>query len=312
MKDGINVLSLFDGIGTGQLALKHLGFKINNVVAYEIGGLPKSIAVRHFPDTNYRGDVRDFNVKDFDFKFDLVMGGSSCQNMSNAMANREGIVGSKSSIFFEFVRILKSVRPKYFLFENVGSMSKDDEVIINQMLGCEPIKINSKDYSPALRNRYYWTNIKQENNNTFKNDININDILEDGWYSDRSKARALLASDSRPLTSPIKMMHRYINKGFTTIVFRNDSIANILINHFKTHYKGLTAKELDEYENHPEFYNNENIRYLNQRELESCMTIPHGYTDELTRNKSAHVLGNGWTCLVIMKLLDGMEVERIL
>jgi len=309
----MNVLSLFDGIGTGQLALKHLNFKVDKCVAYEIDELPKSIAMRHFPDTDYRGDVKEFNVKDFDFKFDLVMGGSSCNDLSNAMANRDGIVGSKSSIFFEFVRILKSVKPKYFLFENVGSMSKADEIIITQMLGCEPIKINSKDYSPALRNRYYWTNIPQDkHDNAFKNDINLNDILEDGWYSDRKKARALLASDSRPLTSPIKMMHRYINTGFTTVVFRNKEIADMMIKDFKERFYGLKAKDIDMESIDKNIYSSENIRYLNQLELESCQTIPHGYTDGLTRNQAAHVLGNGWTCLVIMKLLNGMEMEKTL
>jgi len=308
----MKVLSLFGGISTGQLALKELGINVSRFVEYEIDELPKRVTIANFPSSELHSDVQNCNVIDY-LGFDLLMGGSPCNDLSSAMSNRDGLAGKKSSLFFEYVRILKGVKPKYFLFENVGSMKKQDELIINQLLGCEPIRINSKDYSPALRNRYYWTNIPQLINKEFKQDIELNSVLEDGYWSDRKKARSLLASDSRPLTSPIKMMHRYCNIGFVTIVFKNKAIGEQLLLDFKTKYKGLKAKELDKLlEKDPydkSLYNSDNIRFLNQRELEACQGMPKGYTKVLTRNESAHCLGNGWTLPVIKELLSGLKGE---
>lgn len=305
----MKVLSLFGGISTGQEALKQLNILVSRFVEYEIDDMPKKVTLDNFPNTELHSDVRTCNPLDYE-GFDLLLGGSPCNDLSSAMANRDGLAGAKSSLFFEYVRILKGVNPKYFLFENVGSMKKEDERIINQLLGCEPIKINSKDFSYSLRNRYYWTNIPTDDEDLFKNDVQLNDILEDGYWSDRKKARALLASDSRPLTSPIKMVHRYVNTGFTTIVFKNKEVGEAILLDFKTKYKGMTAKQLDTFIEHKPFdaelYSKDNIRYLNQNELEACQGMPKGYTKVLSRNQAAHCLGNCWTLPVVKNLISGV------
>jgi DNA (cytosine-5)-methyltransferase 3A len=128
--------------------------------------------------------------------------------------------------------------------------------------------------APALRDRLYWTNIPNITQPKDKK-ITLQSILTSG-YTDRTKARALLVSDSRPLADKQRMLHRY--KKFTTIVWEEEG-------------------------------NNDSIRYLNQTELERCQTVPEGYTSCLTRNEAANVLGDGWTIDVITHILSGLKNE---
>jgi len=113
-------------------------------------------------DIEYVGDSLTWNDRSQYFigiKFDLLIGGSPCQDLSTAKANGKGLEGEKSSLFFEYVRILKEVRPKYFLLENVASMKKADKDEITRIMGVEPILINSALVSAQNRKRLYWTNI---------------------------------------------------------------------------------------------------------------------------------------------------------
>ena len=123
----------------------------------------------------------------------------------------EGRVGledkERSGLFLECYRILKEVNPTYFLMENVASMKNEDRDFITKLLGVKPHKIDAKLVSPELRNRYYWTNLHPVNVLGNKHVI-LQDIISNG-YTDREKARNLLVSDSRPLTTPVKMFHRY-------------------------------------------------------------------------------------------------------
>ena len=126
----------------------------------------------------------------------------------------------KSGLFLQCYRILKEVNPKYFFMENVASIKEKDKNFITELMGVEPYLINADKVSPALRKRYYWTNLKP--NRELKDiDICLNDILNDGW-SDRNKARCLMVSDSRPVTTPVKMFHRYYSTGFTTLIFKDE------------------------------------------------------------------------------------------
>ncbi|NCD00470.1 MAG: hypothetical protein EOL95_12335 [Bacteroidia bacterium] len=270
----MNVLSLFDGIACGKVALDRLGIKYDKYFASEIEGGAVHIAKANHPDIIHIGDVKKVKGSDLP-KIDLLMGGSPCQDLSQAMKNRKGLGGTKSSLFFEFVRLFDETKPEYFLFENVGGAKKEDIKLISEKLGVEPIRINSSLVSGALRNRLYWTNIPNVKQPEDKN-IKLQDILESG-YADRLKARALLSSDSRPLRDKKRMLHRYYNTGFTTIVFDD---------------KGMTP---------------ENCRYLTQTELERCMNLPVGYTSMVKRDKAAFHIGNGWTVDVIAHILKGMN-----
>ena len=191
------------------------------------------------------------------------------------------IVGLKdkerSGLFLECYRILKEVNPKWFLLENVASMKKEDRDFLSECMGVEPIRINSKLVGPALRDRLYWTNIPNVTQPEDKK-ITLQSILTSG-YTDREKARALLVSDSRPLTDKKRMMHRYRDSGFTTIIW----------------------EEKD---------NDDSIRYMNQIELERCQNVPEGYTRCLTRNEAANVLGVGWSCDVIAHIFKNLTTQN--
>ena len=154
----INVLSLFDGISVAQLALTQLNIPINNYFSSEIDNNAKKVTQHHFPGTIQLGDVREIDGTTLP-QIDLMIFGSPCQDLSSMRKDRAGLAGEKSGLFFEALRILKEVKPKYFLMENVGSMPKYDKKEISDLLGVKPIQINSNLLTGQNRNRIYWTNI---------------------------------------------------------------------------------------------------------------------------------------------------------
>lgn len=310
----MNVLSLFDGMSCGQISLEEAGIKFNTYYASEIKEDAIKVTQHNYPNTIQLGDVAKISKNDI-LNIDLLIGGSPCQNLSIAMTkeHRKGLDGDKSGLFYEYYRILKEVKPTYFLLENVGGMDDKDKSIITELLGVEPIQINSKLVSAQLRNRLYWTNIPNVRQPEDQK-IKLNDILLDGW-SDREKSRCLLESDSRPLTTPLKMFHRYYSTGFTTLIFKSEQHYKNCVEHYDTYFKGLKAKDIDVISKtiNLEVYNG--LRYLYQEELELLQTVPKGYTSILNRNQAAGLLGDGWTVKAIAHILKhivpSVEVSHI-
>lgn len=312
----MNVLSLCDGMSCGHIALDRAGIKVDKYFASEIKETGIRATMDNYPDTIQIGDVNKINYRngvlytekgDFKADIDFVMFGSPCQTFSIAMKTekRVGLEDKqKSGLFLECHRVLKEVEPAYFLVENVASMKGDDRDFISSMMGVGCININSEIVAPALRNRYYWTNIPQADVLCPVN-ISLNDILDEG-YSDRDKARNLLVSDSRPLTTPIKMFHRYWSTGFTTLIFKDEEhYKNCVAEYAKLSggKRKVSAKELDSYTG--DVF--DGVRYMNQNELERCQTVPCGYTKCLNRNEAADVLGDGWTIDVIAHIMKGLS-----
>ena len=155
---GINVLSLFDGMSCGQLALQKAGIKVNKYYAAEIDKHAITVTMANFPNTIQLGDVTKVFAKDLD-KIDLVIGGSPCQGFSFA-GKGLNFEDPRSKLFFEFVRLVNECNPKYFLLENVR-MKKEHELVISQYMKVAPIEINSALLSAQNRQRLYWTNINQ-------------------------------------------------------------------------------------------------------------------------------------------------------
>lgn len=228
----MNVLSLCDGMSCGQIALKELNIHIDKYFASEIKDIAIKVTKDNFPNTIHIGDLTKVSydngilhteIGDFKTNIDFVIFGSPCQTFSIACKTdkRIGLEDDmKSGLFLHCYRILKEINPKFFFMENVASMKDDDRDFISELMGVKYYKINADKVAPALRNRYYWTNLSLINPINEIN-INLNDILESGW-SDRNKARSLLVSDSRPLTTPVKMFHRYYSTGFTTLIFKSE------------------------------------------------------------------------------------------
>jgi hypothetical protein len=284
----MNVLSLCDGMSIAHIALDKIGMHVDKYFAAEIKPIALKVTKENYPNTIHIGDVNkvrykggilytengNYNVG----KIDLMVFGSPCQSFSIAMKTdmRVGLEDkTRSGLFLECYRILQEVNPTWFLLENVASMKNEDRDFLTKCMGVEPIRINSKLVSAALRDRYYWTNIKGITQPEDKG-ITLQSILTSG-YTDREKARALLVSDSRPLVDKQKMLHRY--KKFTTIVWEE---------------KG----------------NDDSIRYLNQTELERCQTVPEGYTKCLTRNEAADVLGDAFTVDVIAHIFSYINTQQ--
>lgn len=153
---GLNVLSLFDGLSCGQIALNRLGIKYDNYFASEIDKYAIKVTQSNYPNTIQLGDVTGVSGATLP-KIDLLIGGSPCQGFSVA-GKKLNFDDPRSKLFFEFVRLLKECKPKYFLLENV-KMKKEYEDIITDFLGVQPIHINSALVSAQNRSRLYWTNI---------------------------------------------------------------------------------------------------------------------------------------------------------
>ena len=161
----VNVLSLFDGMSCGQIALNRLGIKINNYFASEIDKYAIEITQKNYPNTIQVGDISKLDPKDF-MDIDLILAGSPCQGFSFA-GKQLAFDDPRSALFFEFIRLLKAIKPKYFLLENVKMKKEHLQIISEQVSACypeipfgiEPIFINSSLVSAQSRQRYYWTNI---------------------------------------------------------------------------------------------------------------------------------------------------------
>ena len=301
MKIG-NVLSLFDGMSCGQIALNRCGIEYDNYFASEIKKDAIIVTQDNYPNTHQLGSVLDVKGKNLP-KIDILIGGSPCQDFSIANKVRKGLEGKKSGLFYEYVRLLRETKPRYFFLENVGSMDSEDALIISNELGVAPVQINSELVSAQYRDRLYWTNIQGGGQNLFGSYIEqpkdkkimLQSILETG-FTDRPKARAILESESRPVKNPKSMVHRYIETGMQTIVFENKELMERIpkerIGWFNKH--DIDVKEGE-------------VRHFTQLELERLQTVPEGYTKALTRNKAASLLGDGWTVDVIAHIFNFMK-----
>lgn len=188
----MKVLSLFDGISVAQQALKELGIECE-YYASEIDRYAISITQKNFPHTIQLGDVKNISYNNLNIEFDILIGGSPCQDLSIAKKNREGLKGSRSILFWDYVRIFKELKPRYFVLENVNSMSKESIRIITETLKVEPIMINAALVSAQNRKRLFWTNIPNITQPTDRG-ILLKDILEDNLITDRQKSRTIRVS----------------------------------------------------------------------------------------------------------------------
>lgn len=156
----MKVLSLFDGISCARVALDRAGIPVEVYYASEIDKYAMQVSQKNYPDIVQIGSVVDFHPTPLICgQIDLLIGGSPCQDLSIAKKDRKGLDGKRSGLFFEYVRILKEVKPKYFVLENVNSMPKEAKAIITKVLGVEPIMINAALVSAQNRKRLFWTNI---------------------------------------------------------------------------------------------------------------------------------------------------------
>ena len=276
------VLSLFDGISCGQIALQRAGIKVNEYYASEIDKEAINIAKNNFVNTKHIGSVTDVFAKDLP-KIKLIMGGSPCQGFSSS-GKGLNFEDPRSKLFFEFVRLIKECDPEYFLLENV-KMKKEYQDIITEHLGVEPIEINSNLVSAQNRKRIYWTNIPNVTQPKDKG-ILLKDIVEDNYINSAAKRTRPLANEGKRKSLCLEV--HGIEKSMCLVTVNLNNLLSPL-----PRGKYIDAG-LNDYPN----------RVMNVSEMEKLQTVPVGYVGNISQNKAAKVLGNGWTVDVIAHILS--------
>lgn len=290
----MNVLSLFDGMSCGQIALTQLNFNIENYFASEIDKHAMKVTQHNFPNTKQIGDVTMVKSEDLP-KIDLLIGGSPCQGFSFA-GKKLNFEDDRSKLFFEYVRLLKECKPTYFLLENVN-MIKEWQDIITEYLGVEPIFINSRLVSAQDRKRLYWTNIP---NVTVPEDRNIkfSDVSEDGFFCGAMRGRRI-----NPLTNTRDDYNKEIQIE-QYIECRADDKTNCLT----TVQKDNVAVQ---YKSPRQPIKNVAYRWLTPLEYERLQTVPDGYTSVASDNQRRRMMGNGWTVEVIKHILKNIDKSKV-
>lgn len=285
----MNVLSLFDGMSCGRIALERAGINVQNYYASEVDKHAIKVSQANWPCITHIGDVTKVSYKDgvlytengeFNVgKIDLLIGGSPCQSISN-LGNGQGLEG-KSGLFWHYVRLLKETNAKNFILENVQGNKKAIERISQEMM-VAPIEFNSNLVSAQNRKRLYWSNIEY----TLPSSLNLKltDVLGNA-SSDNTISEARL----RWLLSEKGQMT--VKKGYAVIdperanclTARSDASWNC---NYVTRYGVITK--------------------LSPEEYEVLQTVPVGYTSSARTTERYKMLGNGWTVDVIAHILKGL------
>lgn len=296
-----SVLSLFDGMSCGQIALNRVGIEYDNYFASEIDKHAIKVTQANYPKTIQLGDVCGIQYEDgalfhhqndnplknggsFITKIDLLIGGSPCQGFS--FAGKElNFEDPRSKLFFEFVRLKNETQPKYFLLENVV-MKKEHEKVISEFLGVEPILINSNLVSAQNRKRLYWTNISG-----IKQPID----KQIGW----GKIREFGVADNFYYSkNGLDWLKRHSErKGKTLAIWsENDKCQMIEASHFKNYSSQRFFGIEDE----------KGLRYITPIECERAQTVPDNYTCSVSNTQRYKMLGNGWTVDVIAHIFGSL------
>lgn len=334
-----SVLSLFDGISCGQIALNRVGIEYDNYFASEIDREAIKVTMKNYPNTIQLGDVREIKAENLP-KIDLLIGGSPCQGFSFA-GKQLNFDDPRSKLFFEYVRLKNELNPKYFLLENV-KMKKEYQDIISSYLVVQPIMINSNLVSAQNRVRYYWTNIPVKGLPNDKS-ILLKDITEDGLQSlglaqrgrydengkviqkyelngtEKSNAMTTVSKDTLLfipvdkhssssglvcLGGVMKPTHKlWLDNG--KLLQRNFSQGNRVYSSagksatLNANSGGIGGKT--------GLYEIEGvIRKLTRLECERLQTVPDGYTNSISDTQAIKALGNGWTVDVIAHIFGSL------
>jgi DNA (cytosine-5)-methyltransferase 3A len=278
----MNILSLFDGISCGQIALNRANIPYDNYYASEIKPHAIKCTLDNYPNTIQLGNI--LNLKGSDLpKIDLLIGGSPCKGISRLNKNQEGLEHSESRLFWEYIRLLDEVKPKYYLLENTHG-NKEATNTITETLGIKPISINSKLVSAQNRPRYYWTNIPDIKQPLDKG-ITTNDIFDySGVLADECRIKWLNSESGK----------KSVKNGYTKVNPYPKSGCLTALGHKKWNENYL--------------YRDGVYRYLSQTEIEKLQTLPIGYTKILSYDEAYDCIGDGWTVDVIAHIFKNIEI----
>ena len=265
MNTAINVLSLFDGISVGQLSLQRAGIKVGNYLASEIDKNAIEITQKNFPNTTQLGPVENIDLSTLPH-IDLLLGGSPCQGFSFA-GNKLNFDDPRSKLLLEYVRIKNEVNPRWWLLENVP-MKKEWQNIISEMVGVQPVKMNSSLVSAQNRERLYWTNIPFE----------------------KPDDRGIMLESIVGEYDGIWIYPRGWNKGGTS--WYKGKSPTITVSSWQYNFF-IVLKDGTKRKFCPE-------------EVEQIQTLPINYTSGIKNGQRYKLIGNCWTCDMIVHILNGI------
>jgi DNA (cytosine-5)-methyltransferase 3A len=300
-----SVLSLFDGMSCGQIALNRVGIEYDNYFASEIDKHAIKVTQTNYPKTIQLGDVTKVFAKDLP-KVDLLIGGSPCQGFSFS-GKQLNFDDPRSKLFFEFVRLVKELKPKYWLLENVV-MKKEYEQVISEYLGVEPVAINSSLVTAQNRVRLYWANF--EITQPTDKAINLIDILETDDFINPSAIRGRRLNKATilgrrlnergvrddynkdvPITQCLEVRATNTNKSNCLTTVEKDNV--------------LTTMPIGRHKD--AFKNKLPFRYYTLKEYCRLQTVPENYfTDIVSESQSKKMLGNGWTVDIIAHIFGSL------
>ena len=326
----MRVLSLFDGCGMCYQALKEAGIQVSRYYASEVDKFAMQIANKNHPDIIQMGDITLLDEDELSElgEIDLICAGFPCTSLSIAARQKEsGLEKGQSTLFYEALRVLSTVKPKYFLIENVASMKHSDRDKITEALGVEPIMINSALVTAQSRKRYYWTNIPNVTQPEDKG-ILLKDVLDSG-FTERHKSLCVTATYARVcpndyflhanrqmiFTKPVflggiegrdwakdgKKLSRNYPQGERVYSVEGKSVTLSANGGGKGAKTGLyEMKELIANELKPI------VRRLSTLECERLQGLPEGYTEGVSETQRYKMIGNGFTVQVISHILRGV------
>lgn len=273
----MNVLSLFDGISCGQIALERSEIKVDMYLASEIDKFAIKVAKHNYPNTIHIGDVTKVVGDDLP-NIDLLIGGSPCQGFS-FIGKQLNFNDPRSALFFEFLRLLKEVEPKYWMLENVV-MKKEYQNIISENLGVEPIKLNSALTSAQNRTRLYWSNF--DINEPADQGIKLEDIIEEVTeYKVPKNYHKYVPIGDHKFVDPYN--RNAITKGKSTTLRTNTNNGNMWV------------RVVDGYRN------------LTTSECEKLSNIPIGYTSCVSEAQAKKQIGNGWEIGMLTHIFSNLH-----
>jgi DNA (cytosine-5)-methyltransferase 3A len=302
----MNILSLFDGMSCGQIALQRAGISYQNYYASEIDKHAIKVTQHNFPKTIQLGSVTEVKAENLP-KIDLLIGGSPCQGFSFS-GKQLNFEDPRSKLFFEFVRLLKECKPKYFMLENVV-MKKEYQDVISEHLRVKPVKINSSLLSAQNRERLYWANfdIKQPNDKgiVLEDIIETDDMINPAAIRDKKLNKAAILgrrlnergvrddyNKEVPITQCLEVRATNTNKSNCLTTVEKDNVLTIM----------PIGRHRDAFKNKLPF------RYYTLKEYCRLQTVPETYFDNVVSESQAKkMLGNGWTVDIIAHNLSFLK-----
>lgn len=273
-----NVLSLFDGMSCGQIALQKARIDYDNYLASEVDKFAIQMCIDNFPETIHLGDVCGVNGGSLP-TIDLLIGGSPCQGFSFA-GKQLNFSDPRSKLFFEFVRIKNEIKPKWFLLENVF-MKKEYQDVISHSLGVEPVRINSNLYTEMNRDRLFWTNIPIDLKPVKRHPTVI--LQNDECFATVGTSKNRTVVERSNIMALTATMHKGLCAAGRPMVAKKEAIG---MNFFE-------AKQL--------------VRMLTVDECRKLQGIPDEYRMSVSRTQALKALGNGWTIDVIVDIFKGIS-----